>query len=281
MLVKLDWLSFSLVWSADNGRGGEYLWQNISAAMDALETPDLPHDLDMAEVSWTRELGRAPYQESFVHPTSKIRIYVHPALNHCLIEVSGTGCDWLYKRGVLLRTLSAVRNRLTRIDVACDILTDVRPLAFATDRTIKRFKAYSHHQSDTGETVYIGSRTSNRYVRVYRYAPPHERAPFLRVEFVVKGKDARMMAGTVLGDGAESVAEALKLKFGFTHPIWDSNNVTPAELEAYRPDRKEGKTVVWLNNTIAPLIARLHKKGVIDAISWLEENVLPKLSEGK
>lgn len=280
MFVKIDWMSFSLTWAEDNGREGEHLWRNISTALDALEFSDLPEKLNML-VSWERQLGRAPYRESLFDVTSGIRVFTHPTLQHCLLELSGTACHWLEKRGDLYYVLNAVQTRLTRVDVAVDMETEVRPSEFMLARDEKRFKSSGSQISESGETYYLGSRFSNRFCRVYRYNPPHERSHLLRCEFQIKDKDARALPATIFSEGIEAVAESFKEKFGFTHECWKQGDVTPAEIKAWRPDRKEGKTLFWLVDTVAPLLARLHDEGVIDAIDWLEANVIPLVKRGK
>lgn len=280
MFVKVDWMSFSLTWALDNGREGEYLLKNMSDALSDLGFAELPEKLNMF-VAWERQLGRAPYRESLFDVTSGIRIYYHPNLQHCLFELSGTACDWLERRGDLYYTLNAVQSRLTRIDIAADMLTDVRPSEFVVARDEKRFKSSGSQISESGETYYLGSRHSNRFCRVYRYNPPHERSHLLRCEFQVKAEDARKMPAVIFSEGIEAVAESLKEKFGFRHECWAQKDVSPAEIKAWRPDRKEGKTLFWLADTVAPLLARLQSEGVIDVQTWIEENVMPLLAKGE
>jgi len=280
MFVKVDWLSFSLTWAEDNGREGQYLWQNISAALDSIGFHELPAKLNML-VAWDRQLGRAPYRESLFDVTSGIRVYTHPNLQHCLFELSGTACYWLEKHGDLYYVLNAVQTRTTRLDVAVDMETEVRPSEFMLARDEKRFKSSGSQISESGETYYLGSRFSNRFCRVYRYNPPHERSHLLRCEFQIKAEDAKRVIPVIFSDGIEAVAESFKEKFGFQHECWKQKDVTPSEIKAWRPDRNEGKTLFWLADTIAPLLARLHDEGVIDAIDWLSENVIPLVKKGK
>lgn len=278
MFVKVDWISFSLTWSQPNGRGGEELWANMSAALNELGFDHLPEKLNML-TTWERQAGRAPYRESLFDVTSGARIYYHENLQHCLFELSGVACDWLERHGNLYYVLNAVQSRLTRIDIAADMLTDTRPSEFVAMRDEKRFKSSGSQISESGETFYLGSRHSNRFCRVYRYNPPHERSHLLRCEFQIKAEDARRVPAAIFADGIESVAEAMKEKFGFKHPCWSQRDVSPAEIKAWRPDRAEGKTLFWLADTVAPLLARLQKEGVIDVNTWIEENVKPLIEK--
>lgn len=276
MLIKVDWISFSVPVDVMED-GTDY--DSLNAVANALD------DLHPTLSSWLglqggveAGKGRAPYRVGWRSPSGGVVVFTHPAVNHALVEVSGRGCDELIDAGTLTGVLSASQPRITRLDIACDMLTDIRPPAFAERRTGKRFKAQGHMVSESGETYYVGARSSARYARVYRYNPPHERAAFLRCEIVVKGEDAKRTTESVLSSGLEATASALGDTFGWEHPLWQIN-ATSAELEAYRPDRREGKTLYWLADTIAPLLARLHREGVIDVVEWVGEHVIPKIEE--
>lgn len=59
-----------------------------------------------------------------------------------------------------------------------------------------------------------------------------------------------------------------------------AKDVSPAEIKAWRPDRAEGKTLFWLADTVAPLLARLQKEGVLDVQTWIDETVKPLMEKG-
>lgn len=276
MLVKVDWLSFTVKFAVGEGRSvGEVcqlVWQELLDMDD-----DLPARL-VGDSDFTAAKGRAPYSDAFSWHNGGVTLFVHPALNHALFEISGKGCDAVLHDDWVWNILNPIKNRLTRIDVACDMLTDTRPLEFTSQRATGRFKSHSEAFSESGETCYIGSKTSNRYARVYRYNPPHERSMFLRSEFVLKAEDAKAIAHNIIQDGLMPVAAALGDKFGWLHPDWKPSATEPSEIEAYRPDRREGKTLFWLNDTIAPLLLRLHREGTIDAKDWFQVNVINQMT---
>lgn len=276
MIWRVDWISFSVVVNPaqdGNDRSAAY---RAAEALQALH-PDLVQWLRMGD-DFTPERGRAPYNTSWVRDTPGLRIFTHPDLPHALFEVSGQGCDRLTLDGFMDGVLSAVAPRCTRVDVACDILTETRPIAFDKERSNGRFKSRSEIVSEDGETVYVGSRSSDRYARVYRYNPPHERSHFLRVEHVIKAENAQIMARAIPQKGLASVVASLGQAFGWEHADW-SVNEDPAEIAVYRPERREGKTLYWLADTIAPLLVRLHNEGVLDIADWLDTHVLPKLKD--
>lgn len=275
MLIKVDWISFSIpVQTLPDATEKDALFAFASALVDM--NPDLPAFLGL-DTQLSPGNGRAPYRTSWRPEHPGVTVFTHPALNHALVEVSGAGCDTLTEGGVIREVIDTVKDRVTRIDIACDMLTDVRPKEFTSGRNEGRFKAISHVISESGETFYVGSRSSDRYARVYRYNPPHERSRFLRSEFVVKQENAKILARTLLVESLEAVVAAFGETFGWRHPAWKLG-ASPAEIAAYRPDRREGKTLYWLADTIAPLLARLHNEGVIDVDAWVQENVEPRLN---
>lgn len=275
MLMKVDWISFSVKLPVGEGRG--VLETAHLAALEIEElAPDLCDRLGMNR-EYTPAGGRKPYSHSFSWLNNGVTLFVHPNLPHALVEISGKGCDEILTGDWMNEVLSPIKSRLTRIDIACDMLTDTRPLSFASLRDEKRFKSHSETVSESGETCYVGSKTSNRYARVYRYNPPHERSHLLRSEFVLKAEDAKGTAVALLNDGLLPVVIALGKQFGWKHADWQPADAEPAEIQAYRADRRAGKTLFWLADTVAPLMIRLHQEGTIDAFQWFRENVYPHI----
>lgn len=262
MLVKVDWLSFSVLLSeVDTPRT---VIDHANHCLEVLQKlhPDILAWLGYGDVEWGS--GRKPYSHSVTWADHGITLFFNPRLPHALVEISGKGCDYVDQIGHGVELLEAVKHRATRIDIAADMLTDVDPLTFTAKREEGRFKSHSEATSESGTTAYIGSRTSNRYARVYRYNDPHPRAHLLRSEFVLKAQDAKLTIAAILNDGLLAVAKKLGEQFGWLHDAWNVDEANETELKAYRPERREGKTLFWLHDTIAPLLARLHLEGQLD-----------------
>ena len=275
MLSQVDWISFSV---AIVPASTPLFWTTLTLVRTALIelNPALPDWLgfDLEIVDGT---GRPPYKVKWTIADAGVSIFTNDILPHALIEVSGRGCAKLRVRGVETEVLRAVTPRLTRLDIASDILTETRPAAFAEHRQPGRFSAHSHLVSDSGETYYIGSRSSDRYCRVYRYNPPHERHQMLRIEYVLKAEQARYTALSVISDGPQAVSKTLGEVFGWQHACYEPDIGPAAEIVVWRPERHEGKTLYWLNNTIAPLIARLVNEEALDLDDWLTSQVRPRI----
>jgi len=275
MITRVDWISFSILVAPQPD--GEH-WDMAQQCLNALEEMhiDLPEWFRL-DSSWTFEKGRAPYAICFRRADNGISIYAHRNLSHALIEIAGRGCEEMQAHNLIHPVLEVVQKRLTRLDLACDMHVETRPLEFVAKRDTGRFRSHSEVVSESGETCYIGSKTSDRYARVYRYNPPHERAHLLRCEYVVKAENAKLLAQSILNDGELACAAALGETFAWEHEAWDTAGENAAEIEVWRPERREGKTLFWLADTIAPLIARLHNEGVLDLGTWLTDHVIPRI----
>ena len=276
MLIKIDWLSFSIPMDTSKMETEQDAPAQVITSLEHLQ-PNLPEWLSMGDEYEVRN-GRAPYRTSWHRADGGLTVFSHPVLSHALIEISGRGCDRLQTSATLEQVLSAVTSRITRIDIACDILTNERPKEWAEDRHIGRFTSHSYVTSESGQTFYVGAKTFDRYARVYRYSAPHERSHLLRVEYVIKAENAKIMADAILSQGMRPVVASLWDTFGWNRGK-DDLDPTAAEIATYRPDRREGKTLFWLADTIAPLLARLHKEAVIDLDVWVNENVRTKLKD--
>lgn len=272
LLHKLDWLSFTLPVDTSSIATAHELPRAVWRSVDGVDLR-LGDALGL-ETESVPTKTRAPYAVAWHFPDAHMTVFASSKLSHCLFEFSGRGVDRLDRFGNLSFVIASVIDRITRIDIATDILTDVRPLDFAPLRDVKRFKTHSEFVSPSGETCYVGSRTSDRYARVYRYNPPHDRARFLRVETSCKGPTAKIVASHVLSSSLTAVAESLGKVFGWSHPVWSVDVSNVEAMKAYRPERHIGKTEYWLNNQVAPVLKRLHRENILDVQEWLNEYVL-------
>ena len=277
MITHIDWLSFTLPVEGEGDIPSHRLFEHLANIVNSFN-PLVAEHLFLNR-TYVPRAGRAPYSIAWTDETGGVTMFGHPAIPHFLIEVSGRECELLGETAYAADFLAAVQPRLTRIDIACDMLTETRPDAFALQREPGRFKAWSEVVSASGHTIYVGSRESDRYARVYRYNPPHPRSHLLRSEFVLKAEQARLAAATILADGMDSYSAALGNTFGWTHPDWQTGISTSAEASAWRPERRQGKTVRWVYAQVLPSLLKLHKDGTLDIRKLFENEILPRLEE--
>lgn len=277
MYTHIDWISFSVLLPVTANRGSRETLNQVGSALF-----ELADDMDVLlgmDRGMSFGAGRKPYSESVKLEETGAMIFFNPKLDHALVEISGSACQRYIEAGYLDFILEAVRNRVTRLDIAVDMLTDTDPREFCAARSHDRMRNGSIWDEDSGVTQYVGSYKSDRFARVYRYNPPHERAHLLRSEFVMRGGLAKFGAQEIHEKGLATYTAELGNAFGWAHPDWKPTVMTSDKPLNYRSDRPEGKTLFWLADTIASLIARLHNEGALDLNVWLAENVLPKLTK--
>ncbi|MDE8535456.1 hypothetical protein PZC41_14200 [Staphylococcus aureus] len=183
-----------------------------------------------------------------------------------LFEISGQGCRYLEDRERLDALIKATAPRVTRVDIATDILTDANPIAFAEQRDENRTRSISKIESPDGTTVYLGSRSSNRHVKIYRYNAPHPRAALLRIEYTYRQEDAKTVAMMIVeGATIASLAQASASRYGWLHEAYQPDPEENGEdLPAYRKAREAGKTVYWIFEQVVPAIRKLREEGLLD-----------------
>jgi len=267
MRTHVDWLTFTLTprykSTYPDGTTQEEIYQDaIEQAF--IQTFDARTSVDVFGGSWeAQERSRAPYSDAWKVGGGGITVFASPTLNHLCVEISGQGCEALISAGGLDSVLSRVADRVTRIDIASDIRTNIRPTEFVGELKHERMRASGHQVSESGETCYVGSQKSDRYARVYRYDEPHPRAHLLRVEHVFRREYAKKVATTLIGASVESVARAAGVAFGWAHEVWDTAQDTSVDLSLVREQRSTGKTVYWLIDSCASAFKRLCADGTI------------------
>lgn len=222
-----------------------------------------------------RERSRAPYTDAWELRDAGVTLFASKDLRHCCVEISGTGCERLIALGEMREVLRQTSARTTRIDIACDIETVTKPLAFVEEVSHERMRASGHQLSETGETCYVGSQKSDRYARVYRYFAPHPRAHLLRIEHVFRREYAKKVAEACVDKSIQDVAAAAGKAFGWGHMDWRVQGEQDVDLSVIGSERKASNTVAWLINSCAPAFKRLVESGQIkDPVKFFEEYFL-------
>lgn len=267
MRTHIDWITFTMavLYNSAEDNQNSVNEEYANAIERAWYTTFDPETLSLAfgGVWEKRERSRAPYTDAWILREAGITLYASISLNHMCCEISGSGCERLIQRHLLEKILTAVAKRVTRIDVACDIETETAPMEFVSLTSHKRMRSSGYQKSATGETCYVGSRTSERYARVYRYAEPHPRAHLLRVEHVFHKAYAKAVARAILDHGQDAVATSAGEAFGWSHDEWQPQNTVIPDLSIVTAERAAGKTITWMINSVAPAFKRLCDEGTI------------------
>lgn len=139
------------------------------------------------------------------------------------------------------------------------------------------FKSTGSQKSKTGETEYLGSKKSDRFARVYRYDPPHERSDKMRIEMVFKRDQAEQAYAAIQEHGIWRAALMSGNVYKFEHPDWTTLEGYDMDMEKmkYAPNEQRGQsTVMWLLTQVKPAIERAHREGLIDKKRFVLEHFL-------
>jgi len=274
--MKVDWLAFTLPFRPV-GEGADY--QEAEHEMYQSLLRHLPAGIPatLMENTSGAERGRAPYRFGRNNPRVGIYLWFGVGMTHMTVELSGRGCAYFRDEGLDGLLLGHIAGSVTRIDVALDIETDLSPLDFCAARRQGRQKTTQVNESTTGTTVYIGSPSSERYARVYRYKHPHPRSHLLRAEHVFRREQAKACAHLILHFGLAPVLEGCRETFGWEHPAWPTDLAQAVSLNVHPTTRQEGRTLTWLIKQVAPAFERLVFDGTIaDPEAFLREYFLKR-----
>lgn len=209
--------------------------------------------------------SRAPYRFAMVRDDHAVSIYGGSHTGTILFELAGRGCEIIREEKVARSFIASLSERVTRMDIACDVSTGTSPTDFFRARTHQAFRSVSFMRSDTGETCYAGSAKSDRFCRVYRYSEPHPRSHLLRIEFVHRRKLAKALATSLVQSNsfAEVVAK-LGNSWGWGHKDWQPGVKTDEKARVPIVSKTDENTLWWLYHQVAPAMRRLMSEGALE-----------------
>lgn len=211
---------------------------------------------------WELRNGRSPYSQSYYNGHG-LTVYVGARSKNVLVEITGRGCEWLRSNDLMQQVIECAHTRMSRIDVATDIESGVSPTRFVAGGYSSKFRSAGMVTSESGETCYIGSKKSERFCRVYRYAEPHPRAKYLRVEYVFRKKSAKALAESLCANDVREVADSASVLYQWGHELMKEKK-GKLDMKVYRPERPSGKTLRWIISQVAPAFKKLVKEGAIE-----------------
>lgn len=223
---------------------------------------------------WQVQHGRQPYKWRIANTDTKVTLswgHVNP---HIYVEISGQACQNISAGRKLEELAEQECMRASRIDFAMDIETDVQPADFIVNMDGKRFKSRSNITSENGNTVYIGSRKSERLCRIYRYHAPHPRHKLLRVEVELKGEAAKLAASEVNRRGLIETVKEVNRPFGWSHPLWEQQDGDAPRIAARAARKERANTVRWIYGSVSDALRRSILDGSLDLQQWLQSTGL-------
>lgn len=161
-------------------------------------------------------------------------------------------------------------HKCTRIDLAIDVYDEPKLLPRLKAMSERHEWMGTAHSSTTiqssdgkGLTIYVGSRTSERFVRMYdKAAQLGQIGDWTRIETEVKGDSARAIARAILGagdSGLSLVAQSVISRVcEFPCEAWYS--VFDGEkMEIGTPKVEEKQTEAWILGQVATAIAKFER----------------------
>jgi len=272
-MTKVDYVgvSFDIVWQHDK----PLFSRGDTAVLRGITPPELSWDATMGQ---SRIVRRRPYQQGASWPQG-FSVY-WGGQSTVLVEVSGKGCsdanvwNWLASLHDNPNVGIMRFNKVTRLDIATDYVTDYTPFEWVSEIGINpRIKTRNVMNSQTGQTFYVGSRKSDRFCRVYSYNRPHPRAGTLRVEFQYGKNVAGDIVQQVLDKTAfvDDIYHA-SIRATFNNPVAGDAGI-PVKIT--RPSaRSSSGSVVWFYKQVAPALAKL-----IDAGEITQDEILNAITD--
>lgn len=226
---------------------------------------------------WELEKGHRFYQHTIVYKESKIRLSFGDVNAHVYVEIGGQAQDFIRGRGGVEELLQKVGARASRIDLAIDWETETAVGDFIGDGYKSAYKTGGAVHSPDGDTVYVGSRKSERFARVYRYHEPHPRSRLLRAEVELKGDAAKAMCDIISQKGEVYGVLAAHNLIGWKSPLWTDMKAEVTKFPSRPYDRSGNGFYRWLYTTVIPALVKANNEGYVDLDDFIDKHIRPLL----
>jgi hypothetical protein len=277
-MAILDWASFTMPIEHTEEPPGEHAFVarviRVTAALNEIMPTVMSFSVDDLMVATAQK----PYRRAWGCPNTGWRINCDPKRKEALIVFNGGACETLRKMGAVAEreVLMQMIETGTRLDIATDIPTQVEIKDIERAGWAKRITSTSFISSGKGDTLYIGSRKSGAFARVYRYSPPHPRSHLMRVEHEMKKDQAKAVSQIAAIHGVDVAQRSVAAKFDYGHPmLMTTFDGSSRQIVTERHERTMARTEIWLMTQAAPAFQRLVRDGVIDdPAAWVKKYML-------
>ena len=250
----LDWLSFTVIW--ERLRKNDWLTHDAQmvSCQRLLET----------DATFKRDIPLHGYEDCWVSgQLGQARIMVSRPGNSMGVHVQLPG-QALSALGVT-KALGICRElvgSVTRIDVAVDTKgqSDAADVygSYLAKTMVTRAQKVNMVIGTEGNTVYVGSRTSERFLRVYdKAAQLGIEGNWTRIEMECKGDRAKWIAKYVQDAGLQAIGGAIRDYVDCPGVDWYHDALTRVVVPLGEPQKKRlTDTRAWLLGTVANTLAR-------------------------
>lgn len=250
----IDWLSFTVTW--ERLRKNDWLTHDAQmvSCQRLLET----------EATFKRDIPLHGYEDCWLsHELGSARIMVSRPGHQMGVHIQLPG-QALQALGVekALRICRQLVGSVSRIDVAVDCkgqseASDVYGSHLAKTM-VTRAQKVNMFIGTEGNTVYVGSRTSERFLRVYdKAAQTKTSGNWTRIEMECKGDRAKWIASYVATEGVGSIGALIRDYCACPGVDWFEDALTRTSVVLGKPQAKKlTDTRAWLMGTVAKTIAK-------------------------
>lgn len=253
--ATLDWLSYTVHWNQEI----------LQPYRKAFSLERVAAALTNQAGAWIPEAGRQHYPlvvSSALTPA--LRVMATEPDNRMGVHVSwsGSALRTVNPRAVLRQALALGAN-VTRIDIAIDHYgwLDLEGYKAALDEgaAVTRARDWNLIDGRTGKTLYVGSRTSEKFLRIYdKAAESGHEGHWYRIELECKGDTARGVALHVDGNGYDYFGDIIRGFCDWPNLFsWVSATTSPTLLEGIPRPEKRRDTYAWLMAAAAPSLAKV------------------------
>lgn len=253
--ASIDWFEYTIHWNA-----AALQRYRAGYALDALATDVTGH-----LAGWVKEkpCNGYPYVVSAADSPG-LRVMASEPDSRMGVHISWSGSA--LREVVPMAVVSMARRQdahVTRIDLAVDCPVHMNPYAFYDALETGKAKTSSRKhqiiQSDSGWTVYVGSRTSEKFLRIYdKQAEAGLTDALTRVELECKGDYADAISSYVLEHGLKGTPEIIKAFCDFPdYEPWVDHLTSPIVFDGIPKAEKRSDTKRWLMESVAPSLAKI------------------------
>jgi len=192
------------------------------------------------------------------------------------VKLSGSTLRWYLTKGVdwhtMMKWIKECHGRTSRVDLAIDIKNGGLRLEHCNKKNLLPYvgkgrtpRVLPVGTQEEGWTVYVGSRTSQKYLRVYDKAKEQKNYndDYIRIELECKEEIAHAVGFEFPSmDKPACVAMAqtlIRQHAGFNHPAYIAA-MSSKTVELSIPQGKAKDTVGWLVSVAAPSLAKQMEK---------------------
>ena len=265
----VDWYGFTLELPAAIGKVSMDTMQHVEHLLTML--PSGVGGLDLIHGRWQVSQATEGGTAVMVHGTTGLYVKIQPNTRYVAVDLSGKVCQVFRTLNLLDDLIRKTAYRASRVDIAVDLESDITPRDIAFNLDNERMKVTGQEDSSSGQTIYVGSRNSERYAAIYRYFEPHPRAHLLRFEMRHKKRTARHVAQEIAVMGVSDVGRGLLARYQPKYYML-RDIINGHEVTTITPDhRVRTGRYRWLLETVPVALERAVKEGEIDFDVWVAE----------